>query len=36
MSDKTTVYVITDKENNLNGVVTNINENEVSIVWENE
>jgi len=36
MSDKETVYVITDKAKSLNGVVTNISESEVSIIWENE
>jgi len=31
-----TVYVITDKSKDLNGIITNVNEKEVSIVWENE
>ena len=31
-----TVYVITKKDSNLNGVITNIDESNFSILWEDE
>jgi hypothetical protein len=33
---KNTVYIITNKEKNINGIISNIDENNISILWEDK